>query len=39
VIKINSGSAVQYVRMQGVKRKTTWGYSVYEMGIYGSPLV
>ncbi|WTE33508.1 beta-N-acetylglucosaminidase domain-containing protein [Streptomyces sp. NBC_01618] len=39
VIKINSDSAVQYVRMQGVKRKTTWGYSIYEMGIYGSPAV
>lgn len=37
VIKINFDSAVQYVRIQGVKRKTTWGYSVYEMGIYGSP--
>jgi hyaluronoglucosaminidase len=26
---------VQYVRMQGVRRKTTWGYSIYGMGIYG----
>ncbi|MFD4757690.1 beta-N-acetylglucosaminidase domain-containing protein [Streptomyces sp. NPDC058439] len=38
VIKINSDSAVRYIRMQGVERKTTWGYSVYEMGIYGSPV-
>lgn len=27
---------VQYVRMQGVDRKTTWGYSIWELGIYAT---
>ncbi|MGW9629624.1 beta-N-acetylglucosaminidase domain-containing protein [Agromyces sp. NPDC055520] len=27
---------VQYVRMQGIDRKTTWGYSIYELGIYAA---
>ena len=27
---------VQYVRMQGIDRKTTWGYSIWEFGIYAA---
>ncbi|MGH3704332.1 MAG: beta-N-acetylglucosaminidase domain-containing protein [Agromyces sp.] len=27
---------VQYVRMQGIDRKTTWGYSIYEIGVYAT---
>ncbi|WOX19987.1 beta-N-acetylglucosaminidase domain-containing protein [Streptomyces sp. HUAS YS2] len=38
VVRLTADEPVQYVRMQGAKRKTTWGYSVYEMGIYGSPV-
>lgn len=30
--------AVRYVRMQGVDRRTTWGYSIHEMGVYGAPV-
>ncbi|MFD5969700.1 beta-N-acetylglucosaminidase domain-containing protein [Streptomyces sp. NPDC060311] len=37
VVRVDSGEAVRYVRMQGVRRKTTWGYSLYEMGVYGTP--
>jgi hyaluronoglucosaminidase len=29
--------AVRYVRMQGIERRTTWGYSIHEMGVYGAP--
>ncbi|MGP3961746.1 beta-N-acetylglucosaminidase domain-containing protein [Nonomuraea sp. 3N208] len=38
VIRITADQAVQYVRMHGVRRKTTWGYSIYEMGVYGAPV-
>jgi hypothetical protein len=31
-----SGTA-QYVRMQGVTRGTVYGYSIYELEVYGSP--
>lgn len=31
-----SGSG-RYVRMQGVARATTWGYSLYEFEVYGPP--
>jgi hypothetical protein len=27
----------RYIRMQGVKRKTVYGYSIYEMEVYGAP--
>ncbi|MGW0811709.1 beta-N-acetylglucosaminidase domain-containing protein [Streptomyces viridiviolaceus] len=37
VIRLTAGETVQYVRMQGISRKTTWGYSLYEMGVYGAP--
>ncbi|WP_425586355.1 discoidin domain-containing protein [Streptomyces sannanensis] len=38
VVRLTADEAVRYVRMQGVQRKTTWGYSIYEMGVYGSPV-
>jgi hyaluronoglucosaminidase len=34
VFTFPAGDPVKYVRMQGVQRKTTWGYSVYELGVY-----
>ena len=34
VYTFDAGSPVQYVRVQGVQRRTTWGYSVYELGVY-----
>ncbi|MER6985173.1 discoidin domain-containing protein [Streptomyces carpinensis] len=37
VIRLTGDQPVSYVRMQGVKRRTGWGYSIYEMGIYGTP--
>ncbi|MBD0424660.1 beta-N-acetylglucosaminidase domain-containing protein [Streptomyces sp. TRM S81-3] len=37
VVRLTADEAVQYVRMQGVERRTTWGYSIYEMGVYGAP--
>ncbi|MFA3875676.1 discoidin domain-containing protein [Streptomyces sp. MMCC 100] len=37
VVRLGSDEAVRYVRVQGVRRKTTWGYSLYEMGVYGTP--
>ncbi|MGW0237794.1 beta-N-acetylglucosaminidase domain-containing protein [Streptomyces sp. NPDC002996] len=39
VIRLTADEAVRYVRMQGVQRRTTWGYSIYEMGVYGAPVV
>lgn len=30
-----SSSTARYVRMQGVKRETTWGYSMYDLRVYG----
>ena len=32
----DEGDPVQYVRMQGIDRKTTWGYSIWEFGIYAA---
>ncbi|MGW3654811.1 beta-N-acetylglucosaminidase domain-containing protein [Streptomyces sp. NPDC005151] len=37
VIRLTGDQPVSYVRMQGVKRRTNWGYSIYEMAIYGAP--
>jgi hyaluronoglucosaminidase len=34
VFTFPAGDPVQYVRMQGVQRRTTWGYSIYELGVY-----
>ncbi|GAA1752358.1 beta-N-acetylglucosaminidase domain-containing protein [Agromyces humatus] len=32
----DAGDPVQYVRMQGIDRKTTWGYSIWELGVYAA---
>ncbi|MFF9495164.1 beta-N-acetylglucosaminidase domain-containing protein [Streptomyces flaveolus] len=37
VVRLPAAEAVRYVRMQGVERRTTWGYSIHEMGVYGAP--
>ncbi|MFB7599075.1 beta-N-acetylglucosaminidase domain-containing protein [Streptomyces sp. NPDC056160] len=37
VIRLTADRPVDYVRMQGVERRTSWGYSLYEMGVYGAP--
>ncbi|MFE0802192.1 discoidin domain-containing protein [Streptomyces sp. NPDC058812] len=37
VVGLASDDAVRYVRVQGVERKTTWGCSIHEMGVYGTP--
>jgi hyaluronoglucosaminidase len=34
VFTFDAGDPVKFVRMQGVDRKTTWGYSIYELGVY-----
>jgi len=36
VFILDEGDPVRFVRIQGVERATTWGYSIYELGIYGS---
>ncbi|MET7750391.1 beta-N-acetylglucosaminidase domain-containing protein [Micromonospora sp. NPDC005367] len=36
VVRLNDATPVRFVRMQGVDRKTTWGYSIYELGVYGA---
>ncbi|MGW9166939.1 beta-N-acetylglucosaminidase domain-containing protein [Agromyces sp. NPDC055658] len=33
---VDEADPVQYVRMQGIDRKTTWGYSIWEFGIYAA---
>ncbi|MCO4694373.1 beta-N-acetylglucosaminidase domain-containing protein [Streptomyces sp. RO-S4] len=37
VVRLPADEAVRYVRVQGVERRTTWGYSIYELGVYGTP--
>ncbi|WP_237408459.1 beta-N-acetylglucosaminidase domain-containing protein [Streptomyces sp. M2CJ-2] len=37
VVRLTADEAVRYVRVQGLERKTTWGYSLYEIGVYGTP--
>ncbi|WP_345595717.1 beta-N-acetylglucosaminidase domain-containing protein [Streptomyces marokkonensis] len=37
VVRLTATDAVRYVRVRGVERKTTWGYSIHEMGVYGAP--
>jgi hyaluronoglucosaminidase len=34
VFTLEESDPVKFVRVQGVERKTTWGYSIYELGIY-----
>ncbi|MGW4234875.1 beta-N-acetylglucosaminidase domain-containing protein [Streptomyces sp. NPDC004980] len=36
VVRLAAEEAVRYVRVQGIARKTTWGYSIHEMGVYGA---
>ncbi|WP_306325990.1 beta-N-acetylglucosaminidase domain-containing protein [Streptomyces venezuelae] len=36
VIRLTSDRPVTHVRMRGVARATSWGYSIYEMGVYGA---
>ncbi|MFC7813976.1 discoidin domain-containing protein [Streptomyces sp. NPDC057367] len=36
VVRLAGDEAVSHVRVQGVERKTTWGYSVHELGIFGT---
>ncbi|MFE5912813.1 beta-N-acetylglucosaminidase domain-containing protein [Streptomyces wedmorensis] len=38
VIRLASDRPVTHVRMQGVARATSWGYSLYEMAVYGAPV-
>ena len=37
VESLNLNGTGRYVRMQGVQRATQWGYSLWEMEVYGSP--
>ncbi|MFH9729288.1 beta-N-acetylglucosaminidase domain-containing protein [Streptomyces sp. NPDC017260] len=37
VVRLTATEAVRYVRVRGVERKTTWGYSIHELGVYGAP--
>ncbi|MFI2411813.1 beta-N-acetylglucosaminidase domain-containing protein [Streptomyces sp. NPDC018947] len=37
VVRLPAAEAVRYVRMQGVERRTTWGYSIHELAVYGAP--
>ncbi|MEU3663703.1 discoidin domain-containing protein [Streptomyces sp. NPDC032940] len=37
VVRLPGTDPVRYVRMQGVERRTTWGYSIHELGAYGAP--
>ncbi|WP_082056999.1 beta-N-acetylglucosaminidase domain-containing protein [Psychromicrobium lacuslunae] len=36
-IVVNSTTAVNYLRVQGIKRATQWGYSIFEIEAYGVP--
>ncbi|MEV8376034.1 family 20 glycosylhydrolase [Kribbella sp. NPDC056861] len=36
-VTLNSPDPVRYVRMQGTKRATTYGYSLHELWLFGSP--
>ncbi|MGW7468125.1 hypothetical protein ACWGJT_26510 [Streptomyces xantholiticus] len=37
VVRLTDDEAVRYVRVQGVERRTAWGYSIHEMGVCGAP--
>lgn len=37
IVRLPADEAVRYVRVEGVERRTTWGYSIYELGVYGTP--
>ncbi|MGS2619412.1 beta-N-acetylglucosaminidase domain-containing protein [Micromonospora sp. LZ34] len=36
ILELEDNTPVRFVRMQGVDRKTNWGYSIYELGMYGA---
>lgn len=36
-IALDAPGAVKYVRVQGVKRQTTYGYSLHEIWVFGTP--
>ncbi|MFH8241255.1 discoidin domain-containing protein [Streptomyces sp. NPDC018321] len=36
VVRLAGDEAVSHVRVQGVERRTTWGYSIHELGIFGT---
>jgi hypothetical protein len=31
-----TGGSGRYVRVNGTQRGTAWGYSLYELGVYGT---
>ncbi len=35
-VRLSGEREVRFVRMQGVDRRTEWGYSLYELGVYGA---
>lgn len=35
-VRLSGDRPVRFVRMQGVDRRTKWGYSLYELGVYGA---
>lgn len=35
-VTINGTTPVQWIKIQGVKRATTWGYSIWEAEVYGA---
>ncbi|MGV9700178.1 beta-N-acetylglucosaminidase domain-containing protein [Streptomyces sp. NPDC003470] len=37
LVRVTDDEAVRYVRVQGVERRTSWGYSIHEIGVYGTP--
>ncbi|WP_130348413.1 discoidin domain-containing protein [Herbihabitans rhizosphaerae] len=37
-VELNAPEPVRHVRVHGVKRKTEWGYSLYELWAFGTPL-
>lgn len=36
-VQLNTAGPVSYIRMQGVTRKSTYGYSISEFEVYGAP--
>ncbi|TDD67736.1 hyaluronidase [Jiangella aurantiaca] len=36
VLRVDTPEPVRFVRIQGVDRATSWGYSIWELGIYGT---
>ncbi|MFC7886278.1 beta-N-acetylglucosaminidase domain-containing protein [Streptomyces sp. NPDC057376] len=36
VVRLAGDEAVSHIRVQGIERRTTWGYSIHELGIFGT---